>query len=132
MPGIGRSRWALVIAAAMASAGCMTVHLDSGGAPVGVVRHFGVLHVELPRPGAAVVGELSGTGIAATPLGWSAGYTRQRWAAIGPQCRAVVWLADGRIDEPTRSRLSALSGVCLIDDTSVRSAAPITVKEEVR
>lgn len=116
MSAIRRTIAAWVVAAATASAGCMTVHIDSAGAPVRVVRHFGSLRIELPPADTAVVGTLSGTGIAATPLGWSAGHTRQRWAAVGPQCRAILWLSDAAVGIEARTWLSSLAGVCLFDE----------------
>ncbi len=109
-------RTAAALLSVVALAGCMTVHIDAGDADLRVVRHVGVLHVELQSPQRAVVGTLSGIGLAGTPLGWSAGYTRQRWAAIGPQCRAVVWL-DGPPDRATREDLQGVAGLCLLDGT---------------
>lgn len=72
-----------VWAAVLALAGCMNVRIESPGQPVRVVRHVGVLRVEVPAAQQAVVGSLTGVGIAGTPLGWTGGYTRLRWAALG-------------------------------------------------
>lgn len=115
-------RIAAALLSVVALVGCMTVHIDAGDADLRVVRHVGVLHVELQSPQRAVVGTLSGIGLAGTPLGWSAGYTRQRWAAIGPQCRAVVWL-DGPLDHETRRDLERVARVCLLDDPATHAAA---------
>lgn len=110
---------AAALTGAFALAGCMTLHIDSGDADLRIVRHIGVLHVEVQAPERAVVGSLSGLGLAATPLGWSAGYTRQRWAAMGPQCRAVVWM-DGTPDSTTREELRHVAGLCLLDGSPLQ------------
>lgn len=98
-------------------AGCMTVHLHTTGAEPRVLRHVGWLQIEVPQAEAAVMGRLDGLGLVSTPMGASAGYTRQRWAALGPQCRAVLWVQDGtRLDEPMQRTLQQTAGVCLLDD----------------
>ena len=110
---------------------CMTVHIDAGDADLRVVRHVGLLHVEVKAPERAVVGSLSGIGVAGTPLGWSAGYTRQRWAAIGPQCRAVLWI-DGPLDADTRADLERVARVCVLDAIPPTHAAARGAKEPER
>jgi len=99
-----------------ALAGCMTVRIESREADVRVLRHLGWLSIEVPTPDKAVIGSVSGVGLAATPMGWSAGYTRQRWAALGPQCRAVLWIDHGALDAATRQALSAAAGVCVAEE----------------
>ena len=90
---------------------------------------MGILHVQLVNPEQAIAGFLSGVGVVAAPLGWSVGYTRQRWALIGNGCRAVVWLAPGQIDEKMRSDLVRAAGVCLLEDEGVaRTEASMETK----
>ena len=113
---------ALLATASVASlcallAGCMTVQIEASDGQVTVLRHMGLLQIEVPQSDRAVVGALQGVGLVSTPMGWTAGYTRQRWAAIGPQCRVVLWVNESAtIDEETRHRLSSLAGVCLVED----------------
>lgn len=91
----------------------MTVHIESAGVPVQVVRYVGLLKVEVAAADSAVVGDLSGVGIVGTPMGWSAGYTRQRWAALGPECRAVLWTTDAtQADAAVRGMLRTAAGAC--------------------
>ena len=92
----------------------MTVHIESKDGDVRTVRHAGLLQVQLASPQQSIVGSISGVGLVGAPLGWSLGYTRQRWAAIGPECRAVVWLESGELNEPTRAALARAAGLCLI------------------
>jgi hypothetical protein len=96
--------------------GCMTVRIEARDTEVKVVRHVGLLIVDTLRSNKSVVGDIRGVGIVSTPLGWTAGYTRQRWAAIGPQCRAVLWV-DGSapLDEASRRMLIDVAGLCLVD-----------------
>lgn len=95
----------------------MTVRIEALHGEVKVLRHFGVLMVEPQPTSKAVVGEISGIGVVGTPMGLVAGYTRQRWAVIGPECRVVVWV-DGAfpIDPITRRALIDAAGVCLADE----------------
>jgi hypothetical protein len=96
--------------------GCMTVRIESTDGQVTVVRHAGLLLVTLPRARASVVGSVSGVGLASTPMGLSVGYMRQRWAAIGPECRAVLWLESG-ISESLQRTARDLAGVCVVEET---------------
>ena len=102
----------LVLACGLA--GCMTLRIESREGDVRIVRSAGLLHVQLASPQQAIVGSLSGVGLVGAPLGWSLGYTHQRWAAIGPECRAVVWLEDGELNGATRAALARVAGLCLI------------------
>jgi len=111
-------RWTQPIAAAVVFAstlivtGCMTVRIEAADGHVMVIRHAGLLRVELPPDRASVVGSISGVGLAATPMGFSVGYTRQRWAAIGPDCRAILWL-DSTAQDPALHLAQQLAGVCI-------------------
>ena len=120
--GTASRRWLSALLVVAALPGCMTVRIESPAAEVRVLRHVGLLRIELPPHDKALVGALSGFGLAGTPLGWSAGYTRQRWAAMGPQCRAVLWVEQGEVDPATRAALSAVAGVCLAEER--RAAEP--------
>lgn len=102
--------------------GCMSLHLQAGDEQVKVIRHVGMLHVELAAPDRAVVGQLSGLGVSVTPLGLVIGHARQRFAAIGPQCRAVLWIDDAStLDEATRRQVEQVAGVCLMEARAISS-----------
>ena len=103
--------------------GCMTVRIESGDAGVQVVRHVGVLRIELAAPRHAVAGTLAGVGLAATPMGWSAGYTQQRWASIGPECRVVLWLhGDARLDAQAHDALARIAHACVLHEDRTPSS----------
>ena len=103
-------------------AGCVSVRIDAGGGQVRTFEHVGVLRIELANPQQAITGSVLGVGLVGAPLGWSLGYTRQRWALLGSGCRTVVWLAAGDLDESTRKELARAAGVCLIDDAATASS----------
>lgn len=106
----------LVLVGGSQLSGCMSLHLEAGPHDVKVTRHLGLLHVELRSPERAVVGQLSGLGLALTPLGLVLGHARQRFAALGPQCRAVLWIDDASaLDEAARRHVQQLAGVCLVE-----------------
>lgn len=97
----------------------MTVHVDAGGQPVTVLRHVGLLQIQAPPPASpgeqAFVGDLRGFGLFATPAGITLGYTRERWAIMGSQCRAVLWMDEhGHLDEALRKQLAQINGLCLL------------------
>ena len=97
-------------------AGCMTVHLETGSGQVKVTRHIGALSIELAAPPEALVGTVRGLGLVSSPLGASAGWTHQRFAVLGPLCRAVVFLdGAGTLDEGLRRSIENAAGVCLVD-----------------
>ena len=114
------ARW-LAVVAAWSLVGCVSVRIEAAGGEVRTTRHLGVLHIELANPRQAITGSVAGLGLVGAPLGWSFGYTRQRWALMGSGCRAVVWLGPGGLNELTRTALANAAGVCLIDDDATAS-----------
>jgi hypothetical protein len=115
--GSGATRPGLVALATLAAAtlaGCVTLNIEDREGKVRVVRNFGVLRVDVENPRRSVVGSIAGVGIVDAPLGWSLGFTRQRWALLGDDCRAVVWPPEGGLDEVARMRLVQAAGVCLL------------------
>jgi len=98
-------------------AGCVSVHSTQANGHVQTIRQFGVLKVEVRDPQQAVMGSSAGFGVIGSPLGWSVGYTQQRWALMGAGFRAVVWAAPGVVvGASTREELAHIAGVCLIED----------------
>jgi outer membrane lipoprotein SlyB len=112
-----------ILATALLLAGCVSLHVQSRDGQVRTVRHFGILHVQLANPEQAIVGSLSGVGLVGAPLGWSLGYTRQRWALMGPECRAVVWLDEGNVNSNTSEALAQVAGLCLISNSATSNSS---------
>ncbi|MDP1533678.1 MAG: hypothetical protein Q8L92_08875, partial [Rubrivivax sp.] len=75
---------------------------------------------------------VAGVGLAATPLGWHVGYARQRWAVMGPQCSAVLWLDSATLDAETRRWLSRLDQVCALDSAVAACRSDGTCTRGVR
>ncbi|MFT4101426.1 MAG: hypothetical protein QM674_10390 [Burkholderiaceae bacterium] len=94
--------------------GCVAVHIVGPGGNVQTVRHFGVLHVEA-REGASVSASIQGFGVVADPLGWSIGYTRQRWALLDKDCRMVWWVPAGEMDKEIARELLLAGRACVFD-----------------
>ena len=110
----------LILALALPLASCMTVTIDSAGESLRVIQHFGFLHIDVPVPQRSVVAQVSGLGLIGTPTGITLGYARQRFALLGPQCRAVLWFdGDMRLDLATRRMVEQMAGVCLVEDKPV-------------
>lgn len=104
----------------------MTVRIEARDGEVKVLQHLGFLRIEPQSSRKEVVGELRGFGVVSTPMGLAAGYTRQRWAAIGPECRVVLWLGDRPLDDASLRALVDVAGLCLVDAgiTSAQSSLP--------
>ena len=116
--GAGRVAFAAVVTVGASGglSGCMSLRLEAGENDVKIIRHIGLLHVELASPERAVIGQLSGLGVSMTPLGLVIGHARERFAAIGPQCRAVLWIDDASaLDDAARRQIQQLAGVCLVE-----------------
>lgn len=103
--------------------GCMTVHIQGDSGQIQTIRHFGLLQVKLADPQQAITGSMTGVGLVSAPLGWSLGYTRQRWTLMGPECRVVAWVAPGGIDEQTRKDLVRAAAACLLEDEDAGSTS---------
>ena len=97
----------------VASSGCVSLHITETSGQIQVVRHVGYVHIQT-LPGASVTGSVSGVGLVGGPLGWSLGYTTQRWALLGSDCRVVVWLPPGRADPAIVQSLVGAAGACVL------------------
>lgn len=111
-----------------ASAGCVTLQVVAPDGQVRVTKHLGALLVGLASPDQAIVGTVSGIGVVGAPLGWTLGYTQQRWALIGSDCRALLWVPPDGLAQPLQDDLVRAAGVCLLDDGRSESK-PLTTKE---
>ena len=72
--------------------GCATIRIEPAGQDFRVDQYWGVLAVTVGEPGVSHVAEVTALGLARSPFGWSAGYSHQTWAALGPECRLVISL----------------------------------------
>jgi len=111
--------------------GCMSVYITDAEGEVRVSRGVGLLRVEVSGPKRAVIGSVEGIGLLSDPLGWSAGYTRQRWALLGDDCRSVVWPGPGGLDERTREALARAASLCVMaEDASLAATSHSLLKKE--
>lgn len=111
---LSKFRFGLWLLACGWLAGCVSVHITDSGGNVQTVRHFGVLHVQA-KAGASVSGSIEGLGVVADPLGWSIGYTRQRWAVLDKDCRVVWWVPAGQMNKEVARELLSAGRACLLD-----------------
>lgn len=93
--------------------GCVSVHITDPAGQVTVVRNVGYVSIQAPA-GESVIGYVTGVGLVGAPLGWSFGYTTQRWALLGRDCRLVVWLPSSEIDPTFAQSLTTASNACLV------------------
>ncbi|ATE62190.1 hypothetical protein CCZ27_21405 [Thauera sinica] len=97
-------------------AGCTTVRIESALDPaaVRVERHWGVLAVDVPGAMQSYVADITSVGFSHGPFGWTAGYARHGWAALGNECRLVVWVAAREHLEAVRALANANAGLCAV------------------
>jgi hypothetical protein len=100
--------------------GCTTIRVESADDHVRIVRHFGVLAVSVGEPTTSHVAEVTGVGLVRSPWGWSAGYTHQSWAAIGPECRLVIWASTSDQHETARRLADPRTGICVAKALSLQ------------
>lgn len=103
--------------------GCTTVRIESAAHEVHIERHWGVLAVSLSEPEASHVAEVTGLGLVRSPWGWSAGYTHQTWAALGPQCRLVIWASTPDHLETAARLADPKAGICVVHPSPVEAEA---------
>lgn len=115
--GWSRCRAAITVSGTMLVLfACTTVRIESALDPaaVRVDRHWGVVAVHMPGAMPSYVAEVSSLGFSQTPFGWTAGYARQGWAALGSECRLVVWVATPEHLEAARALADAQAGLCTV------------------
>ena len=99
---------------AIATASCASVRIESASGEVRIEQRWGVLGVFVDGAASSHVAEVRGLGIASTPMGWSAGFTRQSWASLGPECRLVIWVSEAEHLEATKRLQASTNGVCVV------------------
>jgi hypothetical protein len=117
-PLVHGGRWVALCLGCSLGTACVNVRIEAGADEVRVVRNFGAIKIELAQPRQAVTGTISGVGLVAAPLGWSLGYTFQRWAVLGDGCRAVVWVDAPPLDAQTLRDADRAAQACLLTTES--------------
>ncbi|WP_284447014.1 hypothetical protein [Fluviibacter phosphoraccumulans] len=103
---------------AIATVSCASVRIESASGEVRIEQRWGVLGVFVDGAATSHVAEVRGLGIASTPMGWSAGFTRQNWASLGPDCRLVIWVSQPEHLVTIRRLADAKTGVCVVSPPS--------------
>ncbi len=98
---------------ALALAACASVRIESGPDQVRVEQRWGVLAISVDSPANAYVAKVESLGLLNTPFGWSAGFSRQSWAALGPECRLVIWVSQPEHLETARRLADPKAGICI-------------------
>ncbi|MCB1899584.1 MAG: hypothetical protein KDH16_09850 [Rhodocyclaceae bacterium] len=102
---------------------CTTIRIQTADDTVRIERHWGVLAVEFIEPGASHIAEVSALGLLQSPFGWSAGYSHQSWAALGPECRLVLWVSTPQDFEAARRLAESSPGTCAITPSTSQMEA---------
>lgn len=121
-------RYARLALSLLVLSGCATVRIESGIDAVRVERYWGVLALRVGEPTGSHVAEVTSLGFAHTAFGWSAGYSHQAWAAMGEECRLVVWVTALEHLDAARKLMRSEAGVCVASFSS----APMEVRPDER
>lgn len=100
--------------------GCTMIRIEAADDAVRIERHWGVLSLEIVEPKAIQVAEVTALGIIQSPFGWSAGYSHQTWASLGPECRLVIWVSSPEHIEMARELANSPAGACVAGPSSVQ------------
>lgn len=98
---------------ALALVACASVRIESGPDQVRVEQRWGVLAITVDDPAKSYVAKVESLGLLSTPFGWSAGFSRQSWAALGPECRLVIWVSQPEHLETARRLADPKAGICI-------------------
>lgn len=99
------------------------MHITDPGGAVRVVRHVGLVRIEA-ESGASITGTITGFGLVGAPLGWSLGYTRQRWALLGTDCRVVWWPPSEQMNMEAAREMMKAGRACSLEAEPGGSSDP--------
>lgn len=108
--------------------GCATVRIETNNELVRIERHWGVLTLEIVEPKKIQVVEVIAFGMIRSPFGWSAGYSHQTWAALGPECRLVLWVSDPEQIEIAKQLAFSTNRTCAITHSTTSTEGPTNAK----
>ena len=94
--------------------GCAQVRVDAGPGQTHIEHRWGVLSVSINDNKSSHVVRMESVGIAQSPFGWSVGYAQQSWAALGDDCRLVIWVSEPEHLETARRLEASNKGVCVV------------------
>jgi hypothetical protein len=106
-------RWLLAMAALL-TAGCATITVQSGEGGTIVRRELGGLWITLEPPGRSVTSVRS-VGVVSSPLGVSVGLASTQMTSLPAECRLIVWVRDEKeIQQLVRALEPAMKeGLCV-------------------
>lgn len=103
----------LLMLVSLTVAGCANVRIESPSGEIRLEQRWGILSVVVDSPTTNYVAEIRSLGITSTPMGWSAGITRQNWASLGPDCQLVIWVSEAEHLEAAKRLEASIKGVCI-------------------
>ena len=95
--------------------GCSSITITEGDGTTRVDHAFGFARVEVTPGGQAVTARIESLGISDGPAGLGIGVSRQEFAAMGEECRVVLWVKDEKAARALIPRLDELNNICVIE-----------------
>lgn len=103
------------LALAVACAGCTVIEISDSKGATRIERTFGFATITIQPNPESVVAKVRSFGVADTPFGFTAGYAAQDFAAVGEDCRVILWLKNTRQLSALKSLVADLNHVCVIN-----------------
>lgn len=79
-----------------------------------ISRSFGVIKVDLNPNTNITLAEISGLGYLTSPLGTTVGFTKSNFAALGENCRLILWVKDDNQVLKLKNILGNLENLCVV------------------
>lgn len=114
---------ALSLVAAIVTGACTTIRIEAQSKDdVEISTRFGIVNLELKPGGQSVVVDSSSFGAIKTFDGFTVGYHRALYAALGlNDCRVVLWIQTGEQLKELDQLLRNHSQICVVSSTENRS-----------
>ena len=99
------------------TAGCTSISISQGDGITRIDRSLGFARVEITPGTRAVSARIDALGLSDTPVGIGVGISRQEFAALGEDCRVVIWVESAEAADALAPRLRDLNNLCIVNHT---------------
>lgn len=100
--------------AVLALSSCTVVEITDPEGATSIERRFGLTSIAIEPERAAVVASLRSFGLASTPLGFTAGYAAHQLAALGEDCRVVLWVENEQQRAAVEQLAATAKEICIV------------------
>ena len=106
---------AVTLSLALCCGACTTIEIRNDRGDIRVERSFGFASVNVSPDAGLITARISSLGYVSTPLGHSAGWSRQSITASDGGCRIIVWIDERQDREAISRELESVASVCVVE-----------------